>query len=299
MADGKLIGSVLDKQEWLEPLADTLQSAAKAAFDAAGPEKKPIENALNGVWLGHALHPAVVTVPIGAWTVTAVLDVLESSGKDEYAAGADASLVIGLAGVAGAALTGIAQWYPMKEPSVKKLGAAHALLNVTATLLYGASLAARKQGNRGVGRALSFLGYSLVMTSSYLGGELVSEKKMGTDHAPRQNLPTEFTPVLAADALPANQPTAAQTGDLKLVLVKQGEKIYALADSCSHYGGPLSEGTLEGNCVVCPWHGSRFRLTDGHNEDGPATFSQPCFETRVNGGQIEVRARPSLPQNTA
>jgi nitrite reductase/ring-hydroxylating ferredoxin subunit len=189
------------------------------------------------------------------------------------------------------------QWYPVKNKSVKKIGATHALLNITATVLYGASYAARKQGNRGVGRALSFLGYGIVMASSYLGGELSYQEKMGVDHAPRQGFPADFTPVLADNELPSNQPTRAEAGDVKLVLVRQGERIHALADTCSHYGGPLSEGKLEGDCIVCPWHGSRFRLEDGHNEDGPATYSQPCFETRVNNGQIEVRANTALPQN--
>ncbi len=297
MADGKVVGALIEQQEWLEPVADTMQGAIQAAYDAAGPAKKPIENALNGVWLGHTLHPAIVTVPVGAWTVTAVLDALDSSGRSEYAAGADAALAVGLAGAAGAAVTGMTQWYPVKNKSVKKIGATHALLNITATLLYGASYAVRKQGNRGAGRALSFLGYGIVMASSYLGGELSYQEGMGVDHAPRRGLPTEFTPVLAENDLPGNQPTRAQVGELKLVLVKQGEKIHALADTCSHYGGPLSEGKLEGDCIVCPWHGSRFRLKDGHNEDGPATYSQPCFETRVNNGQIEVRANTALPQN--
>jgi cytochrome bd-type quinol oxidase subunit 1 len=126
MADGKVVSALIDRQEWLEPVADKMQGAIEAAYDAAGPAKKPIENALNGVWLGHVLHPVVVTVPVGAWTVTAVLDVLEGAGKDEYAAGADASLAIGLAGAAGAAVTGMTQWYPVKNESVKKLGATHA-----------------------------------------------------------------------------------------------------------------------------------------------------------------------------
>ena len=60
MADGKAIGAVLETQEWLEPTGKALQGAIKTAFDAAGQAKKPIENALNGVWLGHTLHPALV-----------------------------------------------------------------------------------------------------------------------------------------------------------------------------------------------------------------------------------------------
>jgi nitrite reductase/ring-hydroxylating ferredoxin subunit len=60
--------------------------------------------------------------------------------------------------------------------------------------------------------------------------------------------------------------------------------------ACSHLGGPLEDGTLEDGCVVCPWHGSRFRLDNGEPVDGPAAIPQPCFETRVRDGQIEVRA---------
>ena len=59
---------------------------------------------------------------------------------------------------------------------------------------------------------------------------------------------------------------------------------------CSHLGGPLSEGKLDGDIVQCPWHGSRFSVKDGSVVDGPATFSQPCLETRVSNGQIEMRA---------
>jgi nitrite reductase/ring-hydroxylating ferredoxin subunit len=64
----------------------------------------------------------------------------------------------------------------------------------------------------------------------------------------------------------------------------------ALAETCSHLGGPLAEGQLEGNSVRCPWHGSRFALKDGSVLDGPATHPQPCFETRIRNGQIEIRA---------
>jgi nitrite reductase/ring-hydroxylating ferredoxin subunit len=55
-------------------------------------------------------------------------------------------------------------------------------------------------------------------------------------------------------------------------------------------GGPLSEGKLEGDVVQCPWHGSRFNVTDGSVARGPATFPQPCFEVRVRDGKIEVRS---------
>ncbi|MDX3772479.1 MULTISPECIES: Rieske (2Fe-2S) protein, partial [unclassified Streptomyces] len=59
--------------------------------------------------------------------------------------------------------------------------------------------------------------------------------------------------------------------------------------SCSHMGGPLSQGAIEDGCVRCPWHGSVFRLQDGWNVRGPATAAQPVFETRITGGHVEAR----------
>ena len=67
--------------------------------------------------------------------------------------------------------------------------------------------------------------------------------------------------------------------------------IYALANRCSHRGAPLHEGTIEDRHVVCPWHFSRFDLQDGSITRGPAVAPQPCYETRVRDGKIEVRSK--------
>jgi len=71
--------------------------------------------------------------------------------------------------------------------------------------------------------------------------------------------------------------------------VRRGKHIFALAETCSHLGGPLAEGKLSGNTVQCPWHGSRFALEDGRVLDGPAVHPQPCLEARTRNGKIEVR----------
>jgi nitrite reductase/ring-hydroxylating ferredoxin subunit len=74
------------------------------------------------------------------------------------------------------------------------------------------------------------------------------------------------------------------------LLAKKNDQIFALANTCSHLGGPLSEGELLNDCSVrCPWHGSVFSLKDGSLIDGPATQPQPKFDVRVKNGQIEVR----------
>jgi nitrite reductase/ring-hydroxylating ferredoxin subunit len=76
-----------------------------------------------------------------------------------------------------------------------------------------------------------------------------------------------------------------------VVLIRHDGNIYALVDTCAHLGGPLSEGTLQGGCIICPWHGSRFAMQDGRTLDGPSAFPQPVLQTRVQDGWIEVRAQ--------
>ena len=68
---------------------------------------------------------------------------------------------------------------------------------------------------------------------------------------------------------------------MPIMVVRDGGEIRALADRCSHRGGPLSDGEISDGCVTCPWHGSVFRLADGSVERGPAAYPQPALDTRV------------------
>ncbi|MFC7645893.1 Rieske (2Fe-2S) protein [Streptosporangium lutulentum] len=83
-------------------------------------------------------------------------------------------------------------------------------------------------------------------------------------------------------------------GYIDLFVLRVGGGVTVLADGCSHLAGPLHQGKLvseEGTtCVVCPWHGSTFRLSDGAVVHGPATAPQPSFETRIRrDGILQVR----------
>ena len=71
--------------------------------------------------------------------------------------------------------------------------------------------------------------------------------------------------------------------------VRVGDVVHALKDTCSHAGGPLSQGKLEGDTIQCPWHYSVFRLSDGSVVHGPAGSRQPSYEARINGDQIEIQ----------
>lgn len=281
----------VERQEWLAPIQETGEKVVKSAFEAGGEVGQEVKDFLHGVWLGHPLHAAITDVPIGSWTAAAVLDALEASGKDEYAAGADAAVAVGLVGAAASAAAGLADWSEI-QGKPQRVGAMHGLLNVGASCLYGASYLARKTGHRGAGRALGFTGYGVVLMSAFLGGVLSYTQKIGVNHSPdEEDLPDDFVPVCQTEDLPEGELTKRDLNGTPIVILKRGEKIYALAEKCSHLGGPLSEGRLEGDSVICPWHGSRFCLRSGKVLNGPATIPEPAFDIKVENGTVLVRRR--------
>ena len=162
-----------------------------------------------------------------------------------------------------------------------------------AAALYAGSYVARKSNKRGTGRALGFLGYGLVLASAYLGGELSYTQKIGVNHAPDPDgeLPKEYTSAMPEADLIEGKPAKVTVDGTDILLLKTSTAVYAMADHCSHMSGPLSEGKVEGDTIVCPWHGSRFCLKDGHVIDGPATSNQPVLDVKLEGGQVLVKAR--------
>jgi nitrite reductase/ring-hydroxylating ferredoxin subunit len=69
--------------------------------------------------------------------------------------------------------------------------------------------------------------------------------------------------------------------------MKRGDEVFALDATCTHAGGPLDEGTVEGDVIVCPWHGSRFCLRSGAVLSGPATVPARNLRVRIKGGMVE------------
>jgi nitrite reductase/ring-hydroxylating ferredoxin subunit/uncharacterized membrane protein len=271
---------------WLGSIADAIQPKIAKAIAAGGPA---VKNALAGTWLGHPLHPVLTDIPTGAWTVTAALDVCELFGADRFAAGADASLLIGMAGAYGAVATGYADWSDTSG-APKTVGLAHATLNGAATTLYLGSFVARRRRSRGIGIALAMAGYGLMSAAAYLGGELSLGMNLGAKHTAVPIFPPDdFTPVLDDADLAKDKPTRVEFAGIPLLLLRTGDEIRAIGAACTHRGAPLDEGTFEDGCIRCPWHGSLFSFEDGRVLEGPASFPQPIFETRLRGGKIEVR----------
>jgi nitrite reductase/ring-hydroxylating ferredoxin subunit/uncharacterized membrane protein len=261
----------------------------KALYGGGSPAAQWTRNFLNGIWLGEPLHVVVKDLPIGAWTVAILFDVLDLTlDRREFELAADTAIAIGLVGAAGAAATGMTDWSDV-DPPARRLGLIHGLLNLGGTALFATSLLLRGKRARRSGQIVAGLGYAVIAFAAHLGGKLVYEHRVGVDRTDGQVFPDKFVAVLPESELANDKPTRAMLQGVPILLIRRGNRLFAMAETCSHFSGPLSEGKLEGNSIVCPYHFSRFDLEDGHVLDGPAVHPQPCLDVRTQNGQIEVR----------
>jgi nitrite reductase/ring-hydroxylating ferredoxin subunit/uncharacterized membrane protein len=248
---------------------------------------------LNGTWLGEPFHAVLTDVPVGAWTVAMAFDALDRVfNRREFQRACETSIGIGLLAAGGAAVTGITDWSDV-DPPARRLGLVHGLLNLSGAALFATSLFLRKKKSREAGRMVSILGYAVMSYAAHLGGKLVYEHRVGVDRTDGQVFPEQFAAVLPETSLVDGRLTRAMYRGTPILLVRRGDRFFAMAETCSHFGGPLAEGKLEGDSVVCPYHFSRFALEDGRVLDGPAVHRQPCLEVRARNGQIEVRREPA------
>ncbi|WP_245878437.1 Rieske 2Fe-2S domain-containing protein [Streptosporangium subroseum] len=261
---------------------------AKAVRRRIGPGG--LRDLLHGVPLGKPLHPPLANVSLGFWVATAVLDVTRSDPR-----AARMLLAGGVAGAIPAAVAGITDWSVLHREQ-QRVGFVHAIANLVALGLYAGSLAFRLAGHDRHGRMLSFAGLGAAGMGGYLGGHLAYRQAAGANHAESVThlVPLGWHDLCDITDLPDGRPVARRLGYIDLFVLRIGNAVTVLADGCSHLAGPLHQGKLvseEGtSCVVCPWHGSTFRLSDGAVVHGPATAPQPSFETRIRrDGVLQVR----------
>jgi len=287
------IDRIIQSQRWLEPLAEALQKFAAAVY--RGRFGRRLKTFFNGSWLGHPLHPVLTDIPLGAWTLAVLFDLIYLFDHRSATARSAAEIVIlvGIVAALGAAVTGYTDWADTVDRE-RRVGLSHGLLNLLATILYLISLIVRLTSpGQGLGIVLSWVGYLLLITAAYLGGELVFNTGTGVNHHAWQAPPTDWTPTLKATDLVEGKPQMAEVGGTPIFLLKQGSMICAISDTCSHAGGPLHEGTLEGNVVICPWHASRFNVITGAVRGGPATVPQVRYDVRIQDGQVQLRRSES------
>ncbi|HEX4816656.1 MAG TPA: Rieske 2Fe-2S domain-containing protein [Nonomuraea sp.] len=281
-----------DRLEKSKALDRPIRVLAKAVRRRLRPG--PLRDLLHGVPLGEPLHPPLASVSLGCWLSTAVLDL---AGADARAA--RLLLATGVANALPTAAAGLTDWSSLHREQ-QRVGFVHMVSNLAAIGLFSASLVARLRGQERAGKALSFAGLGVGTLGAYLGGHLAYRQAAGANHAPQVShlVPLGWHDLCPLRDLPDGRPVARRLGYIQLFVLRQGDGVTVLADHCPHLAGPLHQGRLvieNGEaCVVCPWHGSTFRLADGAVRHGPATAPAPTFETRIRrDGTIQVRPGPT------
>jgi nitrite reductase/ring-hydroxylating ferredoxin subunit len=270
----------MEKVKALDRLAKPLATAVSSAL-----RPRLIRNLLSGTYLGHPLHPLLTDVPIGAWGMSSLLDTV-GGPSSEHAA--DLLVATGVLAAVPTAASGLNDWSDTYGADTR-VGFVHGAVNTAALILYAASLSARVRGHRTHGKALGLAGFAVLLTGSYLGGHLSFARGVNVNRTAWLEGPQTWTSVLPIAELPDGSHRKVEADGVDILLYRAGQ-IWALANTCSHMGGPLDEGSIADNCVTCPWHGSIFRFTDGAIVRGPATSQQPRYDVRVAGDTIEVRA---------
>jgi nitrite reductase/ring-hydroxylating ferredoxin subunit/uncharacterized membrane protein len=241
-----------------------------------------VEDTLSGKPLGHPAHPAVVAVPIGAWTLTSVFD---ATGDTDAASTAQA---VGILTALPAAATGASDWLSTAGAE-RRVGLVHAVLNYTALSLHAASWWQRRRGRHRAAALLALSGTSFVGAAGWLGGHLAYALGVGVDTTAFQSFPSDWVDAVGVDDVPAIGLHRAEVGGVPVLFARHDGAIVAYADRCTHRGAPLDEGSVQDGCVTCPWHGSVFSLADGSVVSGPATRPQPRLEVQVHGDRVRVR----------
>lgn len=272
---------MIDALEGAEELDDVSARIRNVAHRFVNPA--PLRRLLSGADLGHPSHPMLVQLPIGLWTSTWVLDLI-GLGKTKAAR----TLVgLGVLFAFPAVASGMSDWVDTDEAEAR-VGIVHATTNSIAVVCFSVSWWRRK-GGRHSGVLWSMLGATFATAGGFLGGHLAYSLGVGVDTNAFHSGPNEWTAVRGS--VPTEGLVARTVEGVRVMVAQNQKGRFALADRCSHRGGPLSEGALDGGCVTCPWHGSQFELATGAPTRGPASIPQPVYENRVVADKLELRRR--------
>ena len=292
-------GHALTKSwKWLDAVASFFEAIVNGFYKIPGTGW--IGTLLHGTWpLGHPLHPAITDITIGAYTAAFALDMFYVvSGDATLTRAADFTITLAFLSSLIAIVSGLTDWRDTFGEE-KRTGMLHALIMVTVSVLFFISIWLRLQTSDGRATAIwiSSLAYLGVLVGAFFGGELpygygtqVNRQAWRTHSGKWQKLD------VSANLLDDRKPVVGKTKEgTEIFVAKLDGTLYAIANVCTHAGGPLNEGTWVGadRCEIqCPWHGSIFCVKDGAVRHGPATFPEPVFDVRANEqGFVEVKAR--------
>ena len=250
----------------------------------------------------HPIHPMLVSFPIGLWVTAFVFDLIAASGGNRGLLAAGFYCVIaGCIGAVAAALPGTWDWIMTVPPnsSAKSRALIHGSLNVAGLLLF--IYVAYRLGSPAAPPdtpTLFLMGIGIVILgiTGWLGGTLVYRNQIGVDHRfansgklKTRSLDSWSRPVCHQSELGDGQMLLAIVATERVVVGRCSQGLFAFGDSCTHRGGPLSDGALVGCTVQCPWHGSQFDVSTGRVIAGPAEEKIRIYSIETRNGEVYVR----------
>jgi nitrite reductase/ring-hydroxylating ferredoxin subunit/uncharacterized membrane protein len=276
----------------LAGLVNGIAGAVSAFYRVLRGPGRLLQDLLNGVWLGHSLHATLVDVVVGAATAALLLDALRVvfgvTGMEDAA-----TWTVGLTLLAalGALVTGLTDFKDTGTGDERNVAGLHGLINIVGTGGLAFSTIQRLNGSHDAAFWGLLAGYLVLSVGAFIGGHVVFRHGYAVNRNafPRPRRAKGFEAIMPVADLPEATPTRAMLGTTALVVVRRGDVVHALKETCSHAGGPLAKGELRGDTIVCPWHFSTFRLSDGAVRHGPATTRQVAYHARISGDQVEVQ----------
>ena len=94
------------------------------------------------------------------------------------------------------------------------------------------------------------------------------------------------------DDIPAGRVKLVEHGDIRIAVCNVDGQYYAIEDVCTHDGGSLDQGQLEGDEIECPRHGARFNVRTGAATLMPAVMPVPTYPIKIEGNQVFVSTMP-------
>jgi nitrite reductase/ring-hydroxylating ferredoxin subunit/uncharacterized membrane protein len=277
---------------WLDRPAEVVQGWVLKLYEMLGPMGSTLKSLMHGTKpLGHPLHPALISVPLGAFAVMVLADWLAIVTSQIPSQIGPFCLIVGILGMLAAAASG----YTDYTGTVGKERRYATLHGATMTLLLVAMIVSLvlRYGHSATlfftGILVSTAAYLVLLWGAYLGGHLTFAFGTMVNHNAFLEGVDEWTEVGATKTFGEGKPVRVKAGDMAVMLVRIKGRLHAVAATCSHAGGPLEEGRLSGDMITCPWHGSQFCVTDGRVTLGPANFDQPVFLVREAEAKVHLR----------
>ena len=281
----------LRRQGWLEPVSDFVQKVVGGFYGALGQPGRMLRDLMHGVWpLGHPLHPALTDVPLGAWFAAVVLGFASDIWPQLPAVASPAALAVGVVVSLGAAAAGYTDFHDTFALE-RRAAMLHGLTMTLVIVVMVISLAVSVfHGSPGLALGIATVGLVISLFGAYIGGHLTFRFGTMVNRHAFTEFPDEWFEAGAAKDFVEGQMRLVNAGPIPVLVLRRGGKLEAIANTCSHAGGPLNEGTLQDDVVTCPWHGSKFCVRDGAVRGGPATFAQPVYLVREESGRVKLRA---------